>query len=109
MKNYVQRGETLTFPAPAAVVSGEIVIAGSIIGVAAGGAASGADVDVDVTGVFTLPKVAALAVTLGATVYWDAANKLVTTTASGNTKLGYAVAAVGNPSATVNVRLVPVV
>lgn len=109
MKNYVQRGETLTISAPAAVLSGGVVVAGSIIGVANGDAAIGDPVDVDVTGVFDLPKVAALAIGLGDVVYWDAATKLVTKTASGNAKLGVATSAVANPSGAVAVRLVPTV
>lgn len=109
MRNHVQRGETLTIPAPAAVLSGGVVVAGSIIGVANGDAASGAPVDVDVVGVFTLPKVSALAIAVGDVVYWDNTNKVVTKTATGNSKLGYATTAAANPSAAVNVRLVPVV
>ncbi|WAC48844.1 DUF2190 family protein [Asticcacaulis sp. SL142] len=109
MKNHVQKGDTLTIPAPAAVLSGAVVVAGQIIGVANGDAASGSPVDVDVTGVFSLSKVAALAIDVGDLVYWDAAPKLVTKTAVSNKKLGYAVTAASNPSATVNVRLVPVV
>lgn len=105
MRNFVQRGDTLTFPAPAVVASGGVVIAGSIIGVANGAAAQGADVDVDVTGVFNLPKVSALAIAIGDKVYWDAANKLVTKTASGNTFLGVATTVAPNPSAVVAVRL----
>ena len=105
MKNYVQSGNTLTFPAPADVLSGGVVIAGSIVGVANGDAASGASVDVDVTGVFTLPKVEALAIAVGDAVYWDATAGLANKTASGNTKLGAAVAAAANPSASVSVRL----
>jgi len=107
MKNYIQRGATLTIAAPAGVLSGGVVIAGSLIGIANGDADSGASVDVDVEGVFDLPKVSALAINLGDTVYWDATNKLVTKTASGNTKLGYAVSGAANPSATVAVKLVP--
>lgn len=109
MKNHVQRGETLTIPAPAAVLSGGVVVAGSIVGVANGDAASGAPVDVDVVGVFILPKVSALAIAIGDAVYWDATNGIVTKTASGNTKLGYATTAAANPSASVSVRLVPVI
>jgi predicted RecA/RadA family phage recombinase len=109
MKNHVQRGDTLTIPAPAAVLSGGVVVAGAIVGVANGDAASGAPVDVDVTGVFKLPKVSALAIAAGDVVYWDGAAGLVTKTASGNSKLGYATEAAANPSASVNVRLVPTV
>lgn len=90
MKNYVQKGDTLTIPAPAAVVSGFPVISGAIVGIASGGAASGAPVDVATVGVFELPKVAANAFAVGAVVYWDAGVDLATSTATGNTKLGVA-------------------
>lgn len=109
MKNHVQRGDTLTIPAPAAVLSGGVVVAGAIVGIANGNAASGALVDVDVTGVFTLPKISALAIALGDVVYWDATAGLANKTASGNTKIGVATASAANPSASVTVRLVPTV
>jgi predicted RecA/RadA family phage recombinase len=86
-------------------VGGQVAQVGSIIGVVAGDAASGAPMDLHTEGVFTLPKVSALAIGLGADVYWDATADLVTTTSSGNTKLGVAVVAAANPSASVNVRL----
>jgi predicted RecA/RadA family phage recombinase len=105
MKNYIQRGDTLTLTAPAEIISGGVVIVGSIVGVANGSAAVGAPVDVDTVGVFQLPKVAALAIAAGDVVYWDATNKLVTKTASANTKLGVATEAAANPSANVTVRL----
>ena len=105
MKNYIQPGDTLTIPAPAAVLSSEPVIAGDIRGIACGDAASGAPVDVKCSGVFTLPKVAANAFPLGSKVYWAAATKLATSTASGNTLLGVAVAEAAASTATVNVRL----
>ena len=57
MKNYVQEGNTITVTAPATVTSGQLVVVGSINGVAAFDAASGADVEVTVEGVFELPKV----------------------------------------------------
>ena len=109
MRNHVQPGRTLTIPAPAAVVSGGVVVAGQIIGVANGSAAEGDPVDVDVEGVFSLPKVAALAIDVGDLVYWDSTAGLATKTATGNKKLGYATEAAANPSASVNVRLVPIV
>ncbi|WP_140986815.1 DUF2190 family protein [Asticcacaulis tiandongensis] len=109
MRNYVQRGHSLTIPAPADVLSGGIVIVGELIGVANGDAKTGDSVDVDTVGVYVLPKVAALAIAIGDLVYWDSTNKLVTKTASGNKKLGYAVTAAANPSAVVNIRLVPTV
>lgn len=105
MKNFVQNGVNLTLPAPANVLSGEGVIVGSIFGVAAGGALSGEDVDLVTNGVFTLPKVSALAIAIGDKIYWDNTAKLVNKTASGNTLIGVAVTAAANPSGTVEVRL----
>lgn len=105
MRNYIQPGNTLTLTAPAEIVSGDVVAVGSIIGVANGDAANGAPVDVDTVGVFRLPKVSALAIAEGDVVYWDSAAKLVTKTASANTKLGVATEAAANPSPAVAVRL----
>ncbi len=103
--NFVQPGNVITIPAPAAIDSGAVVIVGSIIGVAAGGAASGADLDLHTGGVWYLPKVSADVFTLGAVVYWDAVASLATVTATDNIKIGVAVAAAGNGDATVKVRL----
>ena len=105
MRNYVQRGDTLDIIASADVASGDVVIKGSIIGIANADAAIGDTFALDVVGVFNLPKVAALAIGQGDTVYWDSANGLVNKTAGGNTKLGVATEAVPNPSANVSVRL----
>jgi len=105
MRNYIQPGNTLTLTAPAEIVSGAIVVVGSIIGVANGDAENGAPVDVDTVGVFRLPKVSALAIAAGDKVYYDSATKLVNKTASGNTLLGVATEAAANPSPNVPVRL----
>ena len=104
-KNFIQAGDTLTIPAPAAVTSGGVVIAGAIIGVAQGDAASGASVDVKTSGVWELPKVGADVATLGVAIYWNSTSKLATVTASGNTKIGVAVEAAAASTGTVKVRL----
>lgn len=105
MKNHVQKGETLTLPAPYAVSSGDGALIGNIFGVAAGDAAEGAEVDLVTVGVFTLPKVSTDAIAVGAAVYWDDDAKLITTTATDNTKIGVSVATALNPSGTTDVRL----
>ncbi len=104
--NYIQAGDTITIPALAAVASGGVVIAGSIIGVAAGKAAIGEKVDIVTMGVFELPKVASEAYAgPGVPVYYNSGNGLVTSTASGNTKLGVAIESVAASVGTVKVRL----
>ncbi|UFM64018.1 DUF2190 family protein [Paracoccus sp. MA] len=94
MKNYVQPGNTLTLTAPYAVTSGGGLLVGSIFGVAAGDAASGATVEAALTGVFDLTKIGSQAWTVGAKVYWDDTNKRCTTVATDNTLIGVAVVAV---------------
>ena len=108
MKNYIQPGDTITVPAPAGgVLSGGLVIVGLLIGVATLTAAAGIPVAVKTTGVFEFPKVSAQAWTVGASLYWDATAGNVTTTAGGNTLIGYASEASANPSTVGRVRLIP--
>ena len=61
MKNYVTDGNALTVTAPAAVSAGAGVLIGSIFGVAANDAASGAEVIINTQGVYDLAKTAAQA------------------------------------------------
>ncbi|NJO53786.1 MAG: DUF2190 family protein [Bacteroidales bacterium] len=105
MKNFIQTGAIVAVPAPAAVKSGDLVVVGSLFGVATTDADSGATVEIQTEGVFTLPKVSAQAWTVGAKVYWIAADGEATTTAGSNLLIGHAVAAADNPSDTGTVRL----
>lgn len=104
MRNYVQRGENLTVAAPYAVASGAGVLLGAIFGVAAEDAASGATVDIATFGVFTLPK-ATGALSVGDALFWDNTAKVVTKTATGNTRIGVAVETAASGAATAAVRL----
>jgi predicted RecA/RadA family phage recombinase len=109
MKNYVQEGNTITVTAPATVTSGQLVVVGSINGVAAFDAASGADIEVTVEGVFELPKVTTDVVAQGDRLYWDSGQAKLTKTAGTGSKpmVGVATAAAGNGVTTVNCRLMP--
>jgi predicted RecA/RadA family phage recombinase len=95
MRNYIQPGHSLTLVAPYEVASGDGLLVGSIFGVASGDALSGAEVEVQLTGVVELAKSASQAWTAGAKVYWDNTAKRVTNVASGNTLIGVAVLGVG--------------
>jgi predicted RecA/RadA family phage recombinase len=95
MKTYIQPGHAITLLAPYAVASGDGLLVGAIFGVASHDAASGAEVETQLTGVLDLAKAASQAWTAGAKVYWDNAAKRVTNVASGNTLVGVAVLAVG--------------
>lgn len=107
MKNFVQPGRIVPVTAPADVASGELVFVGALFGVACATALSGASVEIETEGVFTLPKVSAQAWTQGAAIYWDAGDKVATTDddEGGNAFIGHATAAANNPSATGAVRL----
>jgi len=96
MKNYVQPGDMITITAAAAHNSGDGVLQGTLFGVAAGDIANGAVGEIQVVGVFTLPKIGSQAWTVGAAVYWDAGNARCTTTATGNTLIGKAVTVIGS-------------
>lgn len=104
MKNFVQPGSVITVAAPADVTSGTGVLVGSLFGIAAISALSGADVEIKVDGVYELPKTSALAISVGDLLYWDDTNKVVNKTNT-NKLVGVAVSAAANPSATVKVRL----
>jgi predicted RecA/RadA family phage recombinase len=96
MKNFIQPGDTLAVAAPYALTSGQGALVGTMFGVASTTVANGAEVELQTVGVFDLTKAASQAWTVGAAIYWDNTNKVCTTTASGNTKIGVAVAAVGS-------------
>lgn len=109
MKNYFQPGRALTVVAPeGGVSSGDVVIVGSIVGIATTDALAGADVEIETEGVFSLPKKTGDVFTVGALVYWDAIPGEATVTATGNTVLGIAVQAAAGPAGTVRVKLLPV-
>ena len=69
MKNYIQPGDTITVPAPAAIKSGAGVRINALFGVAATDAAKDEPVAISVAGVFELPKSSAV-LPLGAPVEW---------------------------------------
>ena len=96
MKNYIQPGNTITLTAPYDVNSGDGLLVGSIFGVASGAALSGATIEAALVGVSDLTKVGSQAWSVGDAIYWDNIAKNCTKTASGNTKIGVAVAAVDN-------------
>lgn len=99
MQNYVKPGIHLTIIAAAAITSGQLVIAGDLVGVAQADAAIGDAVVIVRQGVFELPKTSAQAWTVGAKIYWDAATSACTTTASTNRLIGAAESVAANPSA----------
>jgi predicted RecA/RadA family phage recombinase len=71
MKNFKFNGQTMTMIAAAAVVSGQIVVKGDIVGVAVVDAAAGESFEVQLTGVIELAKDETVAIDQGDKVYTD--------------------------------------
>ncbi len=118
MQNYVQKGQTLTAVAPYAVTSGGGVLVsgtGYVFGISVNTQNQGESIEIVVEGVFDLAKDNSTFAN-GDYVYWDNTNKVATSTATGNKKIGVAVlsqpSGVNAPGAnsgdaTVRVRLNP--
>lgn len=107
MKNFVQEGRTVTATAAADISGGAGMLTGSLFGVACHDALNGADVEIQVDGVFDMDKdtSAGSAVTAFGKVYWNDTAKKVTGDATGNTLIGVGMAAAADGDATARVRL----
>lgn len=101
---YWQKGEVLDYTATDKVANGEVVSLGTRIGVAGEDIAAGETGHLHVVGVFEMAK-ATGAITMGAAVYYDTAEKNITATASGNVPAGYAAAPADSADTTVLVKL----
>ena len=106
-QNHIQRGATMPYTnaTAAAIASGDIVLAGNKVCVAIGDIAIGASGSLACGEVWELPKVAAIAIAQGATVYFDAAAKVITNVATANTLAGFAFAAAAAADTTIRVKL----
>lgn len=101
---YVQPGNTIDYTPSTAVAAGDVIVMGTIIGIASYDIAANTLGALAVCGVFDMPK-ASGAITPGAAVYWDNTNKNITTTATGNTVAGVAIATAGAADSTVRVLI----
>ena len=105
-KNFKQQGDTLTLTPAASVAAGTGNLFGTaLFGVALTNVASGTPGPFATAGVFELGKTSALSIAVGDRLYWDATNKVVNKTTTGQKCVGVAVSAAANPSATVLVKL----
>lgn len=104
MLNKITEGHALPFANTAAVVSGQAVKIGVLIGVAATSGAANETVAYAISGVYSLPKLSTDVVAAGDQLYWDDTAKRLTVVVTGNTKAGRAYAAAGNGAS--NVQLI---
>ncbi|POF63555.1 hypothetical protein CFR73_09580 [Novacetimonas maltaceti] len=105
MRNFIQPGRIITIPAPVDTASSDLVVIGSLVGVACGDAAAGSDLDIERNAVFGLPKNGTDTFAVGDSCYFDATNKLVTSTATGNTLVGTVVQDAAATDAVVSVLI----
>jgi len=105
--NYVQPGKVLSLTAPYDRTTGQGMQVGNVFAVALGTALSGAAIQGQVDGVWTLAKTSAQAWTVGQPIYWDNTNKRCDSDPSLGQFIGVATAVAANPSSTGVVRLNP--
>ena len=103
---YVQPGKNLDYTNTGSdtIAAGTVVSLTTRVGIAAGDIAAGATGALAVEGVFAFAKDSA-AINLGAAVYYNATNSVMTATATSNVPAGYAVAAAAAADTTVVVKL----
>lgn len=102
---HVQAGDVLDYTPGSAVANGRMVVIGARVGIALAQIPANTTGPLAVRSVFNYAKLSTDNIAQGALVYYDNANDRLTTTASGNTLAGYAAAAAGAGTTTVNVAL----
>jgi len=106
MKTFVQKGDTMTLAPGADVATGTGFLFGAaLFGVAVRDAKNGVASEFQTTGVVTIAKTSALAISVGDRLFWDPTNKVVNKTTTAQQCVGVAVSAAANPSATVQMKL----
>ena len=99
-------GRTVNYTPGSAVAAGAIVAQGDLVGVAERAIPANTLGALAVEGVFNhaKPTGTSTAITVGAKVYFDSGNNVITGTASGNKYVGKAVAAAADADTTVTFR-----
>jgi len=108
MKNFVQPGNVVTVTAPYDLNPGDGCLVGVFFGISSGKYLSGdAAAELQAEGVYDINALSTDTASGTALVlaYWDNTNKRITTTSSGNTKVGVIVAAKASGETTARVRL----
>ncbi len=106
-KNFVQNGENITWTngTGSDVASGDLVVIGVRVGVALVDIADGDSGTVAMSGVFEVPKEAALEISQGDLLYCDATSGELDKTTTDQTLAGYAFAAAAGAASVVRVKL----
>ncbi|MFO0839608.1 MAG: DUF2190 family protein [Phycisphaerae bacterium] len=104
---FVQDGTSVDYTPGSAVIGGDVVIQGELVGVAKVDIPANKLGALSVAGVFDFPKATGVgtAITTGALTYWNTGAQQATTTAAGNKLIGKCVRAAADADATVRVRM----
>ena len=103
--NLFADGDRTELTSPYAVTSGQGMLVGTLFGVALSSVAISTPVAVAHVGIWDITKEPSLAISAGARVFWDNANRRVTTTTTSNVCIGHATVAALAADTTVRVRL----
>ena len=105
--DFIQVGDCTDYTPSSAVSAGDVVVQGQLFGVAKKDIAANVKGALYHIGVFDLPKGTSTdsALTMGARVYWDAVNGVVTATVGSNVYIGKTVEAVADAASKVKTRL----
>ena len=87
----IQKGEVIDFVLSEDVSVGDVVVANNLVGVATVSGLTGETIGVKIEGVWEIKAKDADAISVGDTLYFDTTNRVLTTTADGNTKAGVAI------------------
>ena len=106
LAKYIQDGKYIDYTPTVDITAGDIVVIGSIVGIAnhdiaAGETGIGA---ICIEGVIEVPT-DGTAITAGAVVYWNATAKQATLTSTGNTLMGKSITAATATDEVVRVKL----
>ena len=106
---FIQEGRSIDYTPGSAVSAGAVVVQGDLIGIAKVDIPANKLGALAVEGVYDVPKAtgASTAISAGVNVYWDVAEQVAKTNSEtgANKLLGKTVAAAGDSTATVRVRL----
>jgi predicted RecA/RadA family phage recombinase len=103
--DFVQQGAAVDYTPVADTPAGTVVVIGELVGITKHDIKANTLGSISVEGVFDVVKASAVVISSGAKVYWDAANSLAVTTATGNKQIGKSVADAGAGATYVRVRL----
>jgi len=98
-------GNSMPYTPSSAVTGGDVVVVGTIVGVAPVDIAANALGSLDIEGIFEVANLTTDVVAAGDVLYWDAGNSRSTKIASTHKVLGFATTAAGNGVVVVEVKL----